>query len=153
MFTGDRSGDFLFAALHRKGLASRPDSIRRDDGLRLRGVYLTAPCRCAPPANQPLPEELSRCAPFLDRELALLHEARVFLALGAIGWRALAAGRFAGRPRPAFAHGASVPVPGGRHLLASYHVSQQNTQTGRLTAAMFDRILDEAARLASLRES
>ncbi len=153
MFTGDRSGDFLYAALHRAGLASQPTSVRRDDGLALRGAYVTAPCRCAPPENRPAPEELARCAPFLDRELALLAGGKVVLALGAIAWSALLAHvRRIGRPfarEPRFAHGARVRLPGGAWLLGSYHVSQQNTQTGRLTPAMFDAILHDAARLAA----
>ena len=149
MFTGDRSGDFLYAALHRAGLASQPTSRQAGDGLELRGAYITAPCRCAPPANEPLPGELARCAPFLDRELALLGEARVYLALGAIAWSAVLAhlertGRGLPRPRPRFGHGAELPLAGGRRLVGSYHVSQQNTQTGRLTPAMFDRVLAAA---------
>jgi len=140
MFTGDRSGDFLYAAL-----------FRRDDGLRLGRVFITAPCRCAPPDNKPLPVELTRCAPFLAREIALLRNLRVFLALGAIGFRAVLDHlALAGEPlpakRPAFGHGVAVPLAGGRLLLASYHVSQQNTQTGKLTPAMFDAVLAQALR-------
>lgn len=151
MFTGDRSGDFLFAGLFRAGLASQAHSIHRGDGLTLRSVYITAPCRCAPPENKPLPRELLRCSRFLTRELFLLPKARVFLALGAIGFRALL-GYFEGQgevlsiPRPAFGHGALVALSGGRSLLASYHVSQQNTQTGRLTPAMFEAVLEQAKR-------
>jgi uracil-DNA glycosylase family 4 len=151
MFTGDRSGDFLYAALYRAGLASQPTSRSRDDGLALRGVYITAPCRCAPPENKPLPIELRRCAPFLSRELMLLPRAKVFLALGAIGFRALLdhlerQGQPIPSPRPAFGHAAEVPLQNGRLLLASYHVSQQNTQTGKLTPAMFDAVLQSAMR-------
>ncbi len=146
MFTGDRSGDFLYAGLHRARLASQPSSVRRGDGLALDGVYVTAPCRCAPPGNRPAVDELARCAPFLDREIALLPRARVFLALGAIAWGAVWAhlertGSPPPRPRPTFGHGALAELPGGRALVGSYHVSQQNTQTGRLTPAMFDDVL------------
>lgn len=156
MFTGDRSGDFLYAALHRAGLASQPASRRRDDGLVLRGAYITAACRCAPPGNRPLPDELARCAPFLDRELALLSGARVVLALGAIGWEAALAhlartGLAVPRPRPRFGHGAEARIPGAPVLLGSYHPSQQNTQTGRLTPAMLDAVLARAVALAGSR--
>jgi uracil-DNA glycosylase family 4 len=153
MFTGDRSGDFLYAALHRAGFASQPTSRSRDDGLTLTGAYITAPCRCAPPENKPTPVELRRCAPYLDRELDLLSAARVVLALGAIAWRAMVAraqesGQPFPPPSPKFGHGAAVPLPNRvGHLLGSYHVSQQNTQTGRLTPRMFDEVLAEAARL------
>lgn len=151
VFTGDRSGDFLYAGLHRAGFANQPTSEHRDDGLTLHGAYVTASARCAPPENKPLPEELARCAPFLDRELALLP-ARVFLALGAIGWNATLlalsrAGLSLPPPRPAFGHGAEVPLPGGRTLVGCYHVSQQNTQTGRLTPAMFDAVMARVRQL------
>jgi uracil-DNA glycosylase family 4 len=155
IFTGDRSGDFLFAALHRVGLANQPTSVSRDDGLLLRGVYVVAPVRCAPPENKPLPDEIARCAPFLDRELAQVAAARVLVPLGGIAWRATLdhlarRGVELPAPRPEFGHGARAEV-GDRVLLGSYHVSQQNTQTGRLTPAMFDevlrRALAEAARL------
>ena len=146
VFTGDRSGDFLFAGLHRAGFASQPRSEHREDGLALKDAFIVAAARCAPPDNKPLPEELARCAPFLDREMALLP-ARVLLALGAIGWNAALAsldreGVGLGSPRPAFGHGAEVALPGGRTLMGCYHVSQQNTQTGRLTPAMFDAVMD-----------
>ena len=148
IFTGDRSGDFLYAGLHRAGLASQAASVSRDDGLELRDAYIVCTIRCAPPGNAPRPDEITRCAPFLDREVALLPEVRVVLALGAIGWKAwldhaARHGASLPRPRPAFAHGARVEV-GGRVLLGSYHVSQQNTQTGRLTPAMFDAVLRDA---------
>jgi len=151
MFTGDRSGDFLFAALYRRGLANQPSSRSRSDGLALRGAYLTAPCRCAPPENKPLPIELRRCSHFLTRELALLPGLKVFLALGAIGFRAVLEhlarqGERFSSPRPAFGHGVEIQLDRGRLLLASYHVSQQNTQTGRLTPAMFDAVLAQAQR-------
>jgi uracil-DNA glycosylase family 4 len=152
MFTGDSSGDFLYAALHRAALASQPTSRRRDDGLELRGCFITAACRCAPPENRPSPEELERCGPFLDRELRALRP-RVVLALGAIAWDAsLAALRRAGvdvpRPAPRFAHAAELRPGDGPALLGSYHVSRQNTQTGRLTPAMLDAVVARAVRLA-----
>ena len=156
IFTGDRSGDFLYAALHRRGLASQPTSVARDDGLTLFGVYITCPVRCVPPDNRPDPNEIRACTPFLTRELASLPRARVLLALGAIGWRACVdyLARFesdALPKRPAFSHGAELRF-GSIALIASYHVSQQNTQTGRLTAAMFDRVLERAMRLVKLAE-
>jgi uracil-DNA glycosylase family 4 len=152
MFTGDRSGDFLYAALHRAGIANQPTSVQRDDGLALEGAFITAPCRCAPPANKPLPEELGTCSAWLDREVALLPQVRVVLALGAIGWAAALAhfarrGLSLPRPRPLFGHGAEAKVPGGPMLLGCYHVSQQNTNTGKLTPAMIDRVLRRARQL------
>ena len=147
VFTGDRSGDFLFAALHRCGYANQALSVSRDDGLRLTGAFITAPVKCAPPANKPAPDERDRCRPFLDRELALLADIRVVVALGKFGWDAACAS-FGVRPRPAFAHGAEASLPGGRTLLGSYHVSQQNTFTGVLTPAMLDDVLERARALA-----
>ncbi|GIK76643.1 MAG: uracil-DNA glycosylase [Actinomycetes bacterium] len=153
MFTGDRSGDWLYAALFRAGLASRPTSTARDDGLELSGAYVTAAVRCAPPANKPTVDERDRCRPFLDRELALLPAARVMVGLGSFGWdaaqRALAAGgREVPRPKPRFGHGAEVAID-GMTLLGSYHPSQQNTFTGRLTEAMLDTVLARAVALGS----
>lgn len=148
MFTGDRSGDFLYAALHRAGYANQPHAVSRDDGLRLTDCFIVAPVKCAPPANKPLPSERANCAPWLDAELAALTHARVLLCLGAIGWNAaLAARTRAGepvpRPKPRFGHGATVP--GERlELLGCFHVSQQNTFTGRLTPAMLDAVLRTA---------
>jgi uracil-DNA glycosylase len=148
MFTGDRSGDFLYAALHRTGFANQPGSVHRDDGLELTDVWITSPVKCAPPANKPTPAERDACAGFLDRELALLDDARVFVPLGQFGYQATC--RFLGvRPRPRFGHGIEVPVGGGRWILPSYHVSQQNTFTGTLTAEMFDAVLLRARELAS----
>ncbi len=146
MFTGDRSGDFLYSSLHRTGFANQPDSIRRDDGLRLDGCWITAPVRCAPPANKPTPAERDRCRPFLDRELALLVRARVYVALGQFSYQQLAV-RFGVRPRPQFGHAVEVDLPDGQTLLASYHVSQQNTFTGRLTAAMLDAVFERASEI------
>ncbi|HJR24227.1 MAG TPA: uracil-DNA glycosylase [Acidimicrobiales bacterium] len=147
MFTGDRSGDFLYAALHRTGYANQPTSTSRDDGLRLRDVWITAPVRCAPPANKPTPAERDRCLPYMERELAVL-DARVFVALGAFGFQALCRTLGVGSPRPRFAHGVEVPLPDGRWILGSYHVSQQNTFTGTLTEPMFDAVLARAKLLA-----
>jgi uracil-DNA glycosylase family 4 len=146
MFTGDRSGDFLFAALHRTGFANQPTSTDRSDGLTLTDVWITAPVRCAPPANKPTPDERDRCVPFMRRELELL-DPRVFVTLGAFGYQALC-GILGVRPRPAFAHGVEVAVPGGGWILGSYHVSQQNTFTGTLTEPMFDAVLERAKVLA-----
>jgi uracil-DNA glycosylase family 4 len=146
MFTGDRSGDFLYAALHRAGFASQPHSTDRDDGMALRGAWITAPVRCAPPANKPTIDERDACRPFLDRELALLAEARAYLVLGGFAYQAMAS--YLGiRPRPAFGHGVEVPSPDGRTLLCSYHVSQQNTFTGKLTPPMLDAVLGRAREL------
>ena len=147
MFTGDRSGDWLFRAMHRAGLASQPDSRHRDDGLVLWGSYVTAPVRCAPPANQPTPQERTACQGFLQAELALLEQARVFVALGAFGYQVLAQLLGVARPRPRFAHGLEVVLPAGATLLCSYHVSQQNTFTGRLTEPMLDAVFRRAATL------
>ncbi len=151
MFTGDRSGDFLYAALHRAGLANQPDSTDRQDGLHLKGVYITAPLRCAPPGNKPTTTQLARCASYLLDELAALRPA-VIIALGGIGWAAsLRALQQAGveipRPRPRFAHGAQCRL-GSTVLLGCYHVSQQNTFTGRLTEAMMDALLARAVAMA-----
>ncbi len=151
IFTGDRSGDFLFAGLHRAGLANQPTSVRIGDGLRLRDCFVTAAVRCAPPANRPAPSERDACASWLEAEFAMLPAARVILCLGAFAWDAglrlrQALGDSAGRPRPRFGHGA---VASGRWpLLGCFHPSQQNTFTGRLTPAMLDEVLTSARRLA-----
>jgi uracil-DNA glycosylase family 4 len=146
VFTGDRSGEVLFAALHRAGFANQPTSVSRDDGLVLRDCWITAPVKCAPPDNRPAPAERDRCAPFLAAEAALLP-VRVVLALGAFGWdAALRTFGPAPRPKPRFAHGAEASL-GGLLLVGCYHVSQQNTFTGRLTPAMLDQVL---ARVRSL---
>ena len=154
IFTGDRSGDFLFAALHRAGLANQPTSVARDDGLALTDVFVVSPVRCAPPDNKPLPDEIARCAPYLDRELDLLPSARVLLALGAIAFRAILEhlrrrGETIPSPRPEFGHGVTIRI-GTLWIVGSYHVSQQNTQTGKLTPKMFDAVVAAArARVTS----
>ncbi len=143
VFTGDRSGDFLFAALHRAGLASQAASVHPGDGLRLTGCRVTAAVRCAPPANRPTPDERARCRPFLLRELALCPGARVLMALGAIGWDAVLRTLDPPRPWPRFGHGAEARI-GDLTLIGSYHPSQQNVFTGRLTPAMIDDVLARA---------
>lgn len=148
IFTGDRSGDWLFAALYRAGFANQPQSIARDDGLMLRGCYVTAAVRCAPPANRPLPSERDNCLPYLRRELALLSSLRVVVCLGGFAWdaalRALASMEVPiPKPRPRFAHGAIAELAAWT-LLGSYHPSQQNTFTGRLTEPMLDEVFEQA---------
>jgi uracil-DNA glycosylase family 4 len=161
MFTGDRSGDFLYAGLWRTGFANQPTSEHRDDGLVLRDAYITAPVRCAPPANKPTPAERDTCRPFLQRELELLTEARVLVPLGQFAYQVLTAD-LGIRPRPRFAHGAEIEVPVGaagnrsasgkiRAIVCSYHVSQQNTFTGTLTPDMLDAVLRTARGHAGLR--
>ena len=152
VFTGDRSGDWLYGALHRAGLANQAASTAADDGLALAGAYVTCVVRCAPPDNKPANAERDRCLPYLARELGLLPHARVIVALGAFAWdgalRALAArGHPAPRPRPRFTHGAEARV-GPYALLGSYHPSQQNTFTGKLTEAMLDAVLARARALS-----
>jgi uracil-DNA glycosylase len=147
IFTGDRSGDWLFASLHRTSFANQPRSVHRDDGLALRDCYITAPVKCAPPDNKPLPEERDDCAPWLDAELALLPTIRVVVALGAYAWDVALRHLGPVRPKPRFAHAAEAALPGDRVLLGSYHVSQQNTQTGRLTAGMLDAVFQRAREL------
>jgi len=153
VFTGDASGDFLFAAMYEVGLANQPTGRRVDDGLELRGAYIAAAVRCAPPANKPLPSERDNCAPYLQRELALLADVRVIVPLGAYGWEA-AFRAIAGvsgvdpRPRPRFGHGAEAQV-GPFVVVGSYHPSQQNTFTGRLTQGMLVAGLARARELAT----
>ena len=147
IFTGDRSGDWLFGSLYRTGFANQPTSVHRDDGLALRDCYITAPVKCAPPENKPLPEERANCAPWLEQELALLDTLRVVVALGAFAWDVSLRHLGPVRPKPRFGHGAEAPLPGGRTMLGCYHVSQQNTNTGRLTEAMLDGVFRRAREL------
>ena len=153
VFTGDRSGDWLFGSLHRTGFANQPISVARDDGLKLRGCFVSAVVRCAPPGNRPTTEERDTCLPYLVSELELLPRARVLVALGAFAWdgalRALAAlGHPAPTPKPKFGHGAEAGI-GPYTLLGSYHVSQQNTFTGKLTEPMLDAVFTRAGKLAA----
>jgi uracil-DNA glycosylase len=143
MFTGDRSGDWLFRALHRVGLASSAQSISRDDGLTLSDVWVTSAVKCAPPGNTPTPNERETCANYLAREIAALYDLQVVVCLGALGWTA-ATTHFGLRPRPKFGHGAEFQIPGGPLLLGSFHPSQHNTFTGRLTEEMFDAVFSRA---------
>ncbi len=152
MFTGDRSGDFLYAGLFHAGLASQPDSRDRDDGLELRGAYISAACRCAPPRNKPTTAQLDSCASYLDRELEALAATRVLLCLGGIAWDAALrllqrAGHELPRPRPRFGHGSELRL-GDRVVLGCYHVSQLHTFTGRLTKRMRAQVLRRATQLA-----
>lgn len=147
VFTGDRSGDWLFRAMHRAGLANQPTSVSADDGLALTGAWVTAAVKCAPPGNQPLPAERDACTPFLRRELAALGAARVVVCLGGFGYDA-ACRHFEVAPRPKFGHAVEVPLPGGPTLLCSFHPSQQNTFTGRLTEPMIDAVFARAVELA-----
>jgi uracil-DNA glycosylase family 4 len=152
IFTGDRSGDWLFASLWRTGFANQPTSVARDDGLTLRDCFIAAAVRCAPPANRPLPAERDNCLPYLVRELTLLERLGAIVCLGGFAWevafRALAAlGIATPKPRPRFAHGAFVELDGWT-LLGCYHPSQQNTFTGRLTEDMIDAVMAKARELA-----
>lgn len=148
VFTGDRSGDWLFRSMHRAGLANQPTSVSIDDGLTLTGAWVTAAVKCAPPGNKPLPSEREACRPFLLRELALLAELRVVVCLGAFAYEAACA-EFGVRPRPKFGHGVEVLAPNGLTLLCSFHPSQQNTFTGRLTEPMLDAVFARAVALSS----
>jgi uracil-DNA glycosylase family 4 len=155
VFTGDRSGDWLFAALHRAGYANQPTSVSRDDGLALRDCWVGAAVRCAPPANKPTPVERDTCLPYAVRELSLLESARVIVCLGAFAWDAAlrilaAAGAEVPRPRPRFGHGAEA-VTGGFTLLGCFHPSQQNTFTGKLTEDMLDTVFERARELSKER--
>lgn len=149
VFTGDRAGDWLYRALYRAGYANQPNSDQRDDGLRLKGAYVTAAVRCAPPGNKPATEERDACLPYLERELALLRDARVIVPLGGFAYQAVS--RLTGlRPRPRFGHGVEARLSDGRIVLCSYHPSQQNTFTGRLTEEMLDAVFRRARGLAQL---
>ena len=152
IFTGDRSGDWLFGSLYRTGFANQPTSVARDDGLELTGAYIAAAVRCAPPANKPTPQERDNCLPYLVREVALLESVRVIVALGSFAWdatlRVLAALDLAlPRPRPKFGHGVSAEI-GRFTLLGCFHPSQQNTFTGKLTEPMIDGVFERARELA-----
>jgi len=149
VFTGDRSGDWLFAAMHRAGLANQPTSVSADDGLELTGAYVCAVVRCAPPQNRPTPTERDNCLPYLRRELALLADLRVVVVLGQFAYQAVAA-ELGLRPRPRFGHGAEAETPGGTTVLCSYHPSQQNTFTGTLTEPMLDAVFARALRIAGV---
>lgn len=149
IFTGDRSGDWLYRALHKAGFANQPTSVSRDDGLELRDAWVTCTVRCAPPGNKPLPIEFARCRPYLDEELGLLSAVRVFVALGGIALTALeshhrARGNVVEKTKWKFRHGAAFRLKDGRLVLSSFHPSQQNTFTGRLTEPMFDSIFSAA---------
>ena len=154
-FTGDASGNFMYPVLYETGFASQPSATDRNDGLVLRDLYITAAVRCAPPDNRPLPQELRNCAPYLDRELQGLKCAKVIVALGKIGFDSYLnylkiRGQMESKAAFVFQHGASYKMPDGRSLLASYHPSNQNTQTGKLTRPMFVQIFKEATRMADL---
>jgi uracil-DNA glycosylase len=150
IFTGDRSGDWLFAALHRAGFANQPTSVSRDDGLALRDTYISAVVRCAPPDNKPTIDERDRCRPYLEDELDLLRRVRVFMTLGSFAFenvlRALRAAGDTPREKPRFGHGAVVSMTSGRTVIGCYHPSQQNTFTGRLTESMLDDVFRTAKR-------
>jgi len=143
VFTGDRSGDWVFAALHRAGYANQPTSTSADDGLRLFGAYVAAAVRCAPPANKPTPAERDACLPYLAREMEALSSVGVVVALGRFAYDVVA-GLLGVRPRPSFGHGVEVDLADGRTIICSYHPSQQNTFTGRLTEEMFDAVFTRA---------
>jgi uracil-DNA glycosylase family 4 len=152
-FTGDASGKFMFPVLYETGFANQPHATDREDGLKLKDIYITAAVRCAPPDNKPLPQELANCAPYLDREMEGLKRVRVVVALGRIGFDAYLnylkrQGQLSSRKTYIFQHGAKYKLPDGKTLLASYHPSNQNTQTGKLTRPMFVGIFKEAARIA-----
>ncbi len=147
VFTGDRSGDWVFRALYRAGFANQPTSVHAGDGLALDGAYVAAVVRCAPPANRPTPAERDACIGYLAREIAELTSVRVVVALGMFAYESVA--RLLGlRPRPRFGHGAEVALPDGRAIVCSYHPSQQNTFTGRLTEPMFDSVFARARQLS-----
>ena len=155
VFTGDRSGDWVYGTLYKFGFANQPTSVHREDGLEIKDVYITAAIRCAPPANKPLREEMLACRPYLLEELGLLRNLRVVVALGKIAFDAYldalresaSSGEPLPRPLPAFGHGATYVLPSGMTLVASYHPSQQNTQTGRLTREMFEGVFAKVRHL------
>lgn len=152
-FTGDGSGDFLYPVLYEAGFASQPRAVNRDDGMKLRDAWITAVVHCAPPDNKPLPQEVANCAPYLDEEMALLKRLRVIVCLGKIGFdgvvqHLIRTGEIPRRGELHFAHGAEYKLPSGQYLLATYHPSLQNTNTGKLTKAMFYAIFRRARELA-----
>ena len=154
-FTGDGSGDFLYPLLHKAGFASQPESRHREDGMVLQDAWITSVVRCAPPGNKPLPEEIASCAPYLDEEISGLHALRVFVCLGKIGFDGVVAhllrtAQIERRGELVFGHGVEYAIPGGRWLMASYHPSLQNTNTGKLTQAMMLRVFQRARQLADL---
>jgi uracil-DNA glycosylase family 4 len=144
VFTGDRSGDWLFASLHRTGYANQPESVRAGDGLRLTDLWIAAAVRCAPPANKPLPSERDNCLPYAEEEMALMPDVKVIVALGAFAWDAALRLHGKVRPRPKFGHLAEAELPGERVLLGCFHPSQQNTFTGKLTEPMLDSVFERA---------
>ena len=148
VYTGDRSGDWVYRAMWKAGFANQPTSVSAGDGLRLTGAWVAAVVRCAPPANKPTPTERDRCVPYLVREMALLPDVAVVVALGQFAYDALCR-LFAIRPRPRFGHGVEVDLDGGRTLICSYHPSQQNTFTGTLTEPAFDAVFSRARELVS----
>jgi uracil-DNA glycosylase family 4 len=153
VFTGDSSGNFMYPVLHRTGFASQPRGTHRGDGMVLTDAYITAAARCAPPQNKPTPRELSNCAPFLDRELAILKNVKIVVALGRIGFEAYLnhlkrIGVIESKKSYAFGHGVEYKMPDGRILVGSYHPSNQNTNTGKLTEAMFTKLFEQVAELA-----
>jgi uracil-DNA glycosylase family 4 len=155
VFTGDGSGDFLYPVLHEVGFASQPKGVSREDGMKLKGMWISAVVRCAPPGNKPAPEELRKCAQWLDREMALLKDVRVVVSLGHIAFDGLLGyeqrmGRLTSRSGFAFAHGAEYALQDGLTVIASYHPSLQNTNTGKLTRAMFLKVFRRARKLAGL---
>jgi len=148
VFTGDRSGDWLFASLHRTGFANQPTSLRADDGLELRGAFVAAAVRCAPPANRPLPSERENCLPYVAQELELMPSVRVIVGLGGFAWDAALRLAPPPPPRPKFGHMAEFELTSGRWLLGSYHPSQENAFSGKLTEEMTDAVFDRASELA-----
>ena len=149
MFTGDRSGDWLYRAMHKAGLANQPESLHASDGLRLTGAWVTSAVKCAPPDNKPSNDERDRCRPFLRRELEALGRLSVVVCLGSFAYEA-ACSEFGVKPRPKFGHGVEVTTPDGFVLVCSFHPSQQNTFTGKLTESMIDAVFDRARELAGL---
>jgi uracil-DNA glycosylase family 4 len=149
VFTGDRSGDWLYASLYRNGYANQPHSVSIDDGLELSDCWIAAAVRCAPPANKPLPEERDNCLPYAAEELELMPNVRVLVALGAFAWNAAIHLHGGIRPRPKFGHLAETALPGGRRLVGSFHPSQQNTFTGKLTEPMLDAVFSRARELCA----